>query len=108
MSGIEIEKLPPGVKEFVKRPVRVRAIQFTYPPSKELLDFLGDNIKDISKEHHIGSKGQARIVTLEDGESGNTHQVDHIATEGDWIIQGVKGEFYPCKPDIFEETYQKV
>jgi len=27
---------------------------------------------------------------------------------GDWIIQGVKGEFYPCKPDIFESTYEKV
>ena len=30
------------------------------------------------------------------------------ATKGDWIIKGVKGEFYPCKPDIFEETYEKV
>jgi hypothetical protein len=32
----------------------------------------------------------------------------HIATEGDYIIKGVKGEFYPCKPDIFETTYEKV
>lgn len=30
------------------------------------------------------------------------------ADPGDWIIQGVKGEFYPCKPDIFEETYDEV
>ena len=30
------------------------------------------------------------------------------ADEGDWIIKGVKGEFYPCKPDIFEQTYEKV
>ena len=29
-----------------------------------------------------------------------------LATLGDWIIQGVKGEFYPCKPDIFEATYE--
>lgn len=29
-------------------------------------------------------------------------------SEGDWIIRGVKGEFYPCKPDIFEATYDKV
>lgn len=28
--------------------------------------------------------------------------------EGDWIIKGVEGEFYPCKPDIFEKTYEKV
>lgn len=31
-----------------------------------------------------------------------------IASEGDWIIRGVKGELYPCKPDIFEATYEKV
>jgi hypothetical protein len=30
------------------------------------------------------------------------------ADEGDWIIKGVKGEFYPCKPDIFEATYERV
>ena len=30
------------------------------------------------------------------------------AEPGDWIIKGVKGEFYPCKPDIFEETYEEV
>lgn len=30
------------------------------------------------------------------------------ANYGDWIIKGVKGEFYPCKPDIFEKTYEKV
>lgn len=32
----------------------------------------------------------------------------HEVTEGDWIIKGVAGEFYPCKPDIFEATYEKV
>lgn len=31
-----------------------------------------------------------------------------IATEGDYIIKGVQGEFYPCKPDIFAETYEKM
>lgn len=30
------------------------------------------------------------------------------ADYGDWIIKGVKGEFYPCKPDIFEETYETI
>ena len=39
------------------------------------------------------------IDTLEGG---------HIVCPGDWIIKGVKGEFYPCKPDIFEATYEKV
>ena len=108
MPLIEIDKLPPGVSEFQKKPVRIRAIQFTYPPSQDLLDFLGENIKDIAKARHIGSKAQARIVTLEDGAPGSSHQVEHIATEGDWIIQGTKVEFYPCKADIFNETYQAI
>ena len=32
----------------------------------------------------------------------------HTVTRGDWIITGVKGEYYPCKPDIFEMTYEAV
>lgn len=32
----------------------------------------------------------------------------HLVCPGDWIIRGVKGEFYPCKPDIFEQTYEPV
>lgn len=39
------------------------------------------------------------IDTLEGG---------HVVCPGDWIIKGIKGEFYPCKPDIFEQTYEKV
>jgi hypothetical protein len=45
------------------------------------------------------STGSAFIPTLEE---------THEARPGDFIIQGVKGEIYPCKPDIFEVTYEKV
>lgn len=38
----------------------------------------------------------------------NTLEGVMTAVEGDWIIQGVNGEIYPCKPDIFEKTYEKV
>jgi len=37
-----------------------------------------------------------------------TLEGQHIADIGDWIIKGVKGEFYPCKPDIFELTYEVI
>ena len=51
--------------------------------------------------HTIGGQvwvnGQAYVETLEGR---------HLVTPGDWIIKGVKGEFYPCKPDIFEATYE--
>jgi len=46
------------------------------------------------------------------GDSDNifisTLEGDHRVGEGDWIIQGVQGELYPCKPDIFDATYEKV
>lgn len=37
-----------------------------------------------------------------------TLEGDHETSVGDYIIKGIKGEFYPCKPDIFEATYEKV
>ena len=37
-----------------------------------------------------------------------TLEGDMIVSDGDWIIKGVKGEFYPCKPDIFAQTYEIV
>jgi hypothetical protein len=46
---------------------------------------------------HRQYKEHGWIATLEGG---------HIVCPGDWIITGVHGEYYPCKPDIFEETYQ--
>lgn len=50
--------------------------------------------------HVSAEKGQPiKISTLEGVHEGNI---------GDWIIQGVNGEIYPCKPDIFDKTYEKV
>ena len=47
----------------------------------------------------VPSKNLGMIDTLEGA---------HYVTPGDWIITGVKGEHYPCKPDIFEATYERV
>ena len=48
---------------------------------------------------HESAHGLGEIDTLEG---------PHTVTPGDWIITGVKGEHYPCKPDIFEMTYERV
>lgn len=45
---------------------------------------------------------------LPDGLEIITLEGPHRVSWGDWIIQGVRGEIYPCKPDIFEETYERV
>lgn len=83
------------IKTYVKKPVKIQAAPYIYPLSDELRNWLGKNAgKESNKELHI--------KTLEDG---SKNQVEHIASEGDMIIKGVDGEFYPCKPDIFKKTY---
>lgn len=46
--------------------------------------------------------------SLKDKALINTLEGQHVVSIGDWIITGVKGEKYPCKPDIFEMTYESV
>jgi len=75
-----------------KKPVIVEAVQWSGSNWHEVLAFAGgDNV--------FTSGSELNVVTLE----GPLH-----ASPGDWIIKGVQGEFYPCKPDIFEATYEEV
>jgi len=76
--------------KFKKRPVVVEAFQWM----KDEVPSWWRDAKGIQIEVETGC---AIIPTLEG---------DHRAQPGDWIIQGVKGELYPCKPDIFEVTYE--
>ena len=74
-----------------KKPVVVEAVQ--YVKGNEL------DIEKFTNGQAFPFKGGMEIPTLE----GN-----HLASDGDFIIKGVAGEFYPCKPDIFKQTYEKV
>ena len=55
-------------------------------------------------------RGEPFFTTVEDGVGIRlyikTLEGDHLVSPGDWVITGVKGEKYPCKPDIFEATYE--
>lgn len=88
-----------------KKPVTIEAIKFEYTESgiASIKMFVGEHLGSISKDRHFGALAEAVIITLEDGKD---KLAKHVATEGDYIIKGVKGEFYPCKPDIFEMTYE--
>ena len=79
--------------KFRKKPVVIDAIQWTEDNYEEICQFAKGILID-----PLGD-GKLKIPTLE----GN-----HIASINDWIIKGVKGELYPCKPDIFEQTYEPV
>lgn len=93
------------MRKFRKKPVEIEAEQYTYPASAELRAWMGASAGIEIKDRHIFAKGEMQVHTLEDGHAG---QVAHIATEGDWIIKGVHGEFYAVKPDIFAVTYEEV
>ena len=76
---------------FQKKPVIIEAVRFYNANFDEIECFVGGDAEF--------RDGELVIATLE----GPLH-----ASNGDWIIKGVKGEFYPCKPDIFELTYQLI
>ena len=76
--------------KYRKKPVVIEAVQYDGFHTGELNDFCGSSIFE-----PVG--GSPFIRTLEG---------DMTISKGDWVIKGVKGEFYPCKPDIFEQTYE--
>lgn len=80
---------------FRKKPVVIEARQLTFQNTADIMVWCGST--------KSWSKPPMRAVT---GIIVPTLEGQHEAAFGDWIIQGVKGEFYPCKPDIFAATYE--
>jgi hypothetical protein len=79
--------------KYRKKPVVIEAVQFTGKNDAEVMAFC-----PIARDP-VDKKPNLIIPTLEG---------EHLCSVGDWVIKGVAGEFYPCKPDIFERTYEKV
>lgn len=81
--------------KYRKKPVVIEAVKYTGTEENkiETWHFCG------GKRMHVDVDGNLVIETLEG---------PHIARVGDYIIKGVEGEIYPCKPWIFEQTYEKV
>lgn len=86
-------------KKFRKKPVVIEALQFIDTPERleELSYFIDD--QDLRVTYKDPKNPKLILKTLE-GEIE--------ASVNDYIIKGVKGEFYPCKPDIFADTYEEV
>ena len=86
--------------KFRKKPVVIEAVQYDGTRGSILETFRGPFTfinGDSQNDPYV------IVQTLEDGKNG---EAEHVASIGDWIIRGVKGEFYPCKPDIFAATYE--
>ena len=87
---------------FRKKPVVIEAFLWTGDMfQKEDPEWIGKAIQEGTV--YFGNAGSEDVVLKIDTLEGT-----HIAQRGDYIIKGVKGELYPCKPDIFELTYEPV
>lgn len=92
--------------KYRKKPVVIEAMQLSWGNLPELRKWLPANI--------LNGENPFRVVSYSDTCRDNTFlemtiptlEGDHIARHGDYIIKGVQGEFYPCKPDIFKATYE--
>lgn len=76
-----------------KRPIEIEAVRYVEGNLKQCLEFIGKS------GFALTSSDQLYIITLEGGA---------YASKGDYLIKGVKGEFYPCKPDVFRANYDLV
>lgn len=91
------------MNRYVKKPIAIEAVKWKGFNNDEIKDFAGDSVKiEVIREgdadNGIPPSVDCSIETLEGVMKANV---------GDYIIKGVNGEFYPCKPDIFEKTYDK-
>lgn len=80
------------MQKYRKKPVVIEAIQYD-GTVQDIVDFVGLENTEMNEE-----MTKLYIKTLE----GNM-----LVSHGDYVIKGVKGEFYPCKPDIFKKTYEE-
>lgn len=94
------------IQKYTKKPVTIEAIQLQpdYRTIVECVEFVFNIGMDSSM---IGEAATVKKVQEEGGFLIPTLEGQMQASFGDYIIKGVKGEFYPCKPEIFELTYNK-
>jgi hypothetical protein len=85
-----------AVPYYRKKPVVIEAEQFNASNGEDISAWSGGAARPAIGHH------EERVLLIDTLEGCLT------ASHGDWIIKGLKGEFYPCKPDIFEATYDLV
>ena len=85
------------IRKYRKKPVIIEAIQYDGSNLREIAEFVGTDLSMVDNDVNLSLFPV--IKTLEG---------DMLISKGDFVIKGVQGEFYPCKPDIFKETYEFV
>lgn len=95
--------------KFRKKPIVIEAVQLRWDTWNEMCDFAG--VGSLDDDCPEGTQNDLENNPLPDGGPGlmiPTLEGIMLGRPNDWIIKGVKGELYPCKPDIFKETYEEV
>lgn len=95
--------------KFRKKPVVIEAVQLTWATWAEMCEHAGvGKLSDGKPEGcYVDEKGAiTEDASKRMGLAIPTLEGVMVASEGDWVIRGVKGELYPCKPDIFAATYE--
>lgn len=80
-----------------KKPVVIEAVRFDGENRREVLSFIYPEMSEVGLS---GAEVMRLPVVIE------TLEGDMTVSPGDYVIRGVQGEFYPCKPDIFDATYE--
>lgn len=83
--------------KYRKKPVVIEAYQLP-AAGEDVPESFHDWCETVGFHNFESGRDETLIIPTLEG--------DHTASPGDWIIRGVKGEFYPCKPDIFAMTYE--
>ena len=84
------------IKKYVKKPIEIEALQYTGENLEECIEFMGNNFDTV------------RYDSVSETLKINTLEGVMTCSLNDYIIKGIRGEFYPCKPDIFKKTYEEV
>lgn len=102
-------------QKFRKKPVVVEALQLRWDTWSEMCDFVGVGMTEVNGSKPTGCYTGPDGKPMGNGETSPTIGLliptlegTMLANQGDWIVRGVNGEFYPVKNDIFESTYEKV
>lgn len=88
--------------KFRKRPVVIEAVQYAESGDKPLAAVM-EFTKELGEKRRVVMRNDEPVSLLI-----QTLEGWMTASPGDWIIRGVAGEYYPCKPDIFAKTYEAV
>jgi len=93
---------PETIMRYRKKPVVIEAKRALGTPenNREIIDWTRGSTTPAFMDTHPDRKGRHLSI--------NTLEGAMYVSPGDWVIKGVQGEFYPCKPDIFEATYEPV